>query len=43
MVRLCYSLKGKRYEQCLPISEAIKLNRHLQSIGAAVYWTERLL
>ena len=42
MVRLCYSMKGKRYEACLPIKEAIRLNQLLLAAGAAVYWTERL-
>jgi|694.fasta_scaffold08051_16 hypothetical protein len=42
MVRLCYSLQGKRYEACLPTREAIRLNRRLLAAGAAVYWTEQL-
>ena len=42
MVRLCYSLCGKRYEAIVPIAEAIRLNRKLLAMGAAVYWTEVL-
>jgi hypothetical protein len=42
MVRLCYSFCGKRYEAIVSIAEAIKLNRRLLAVGAAVYWTERL-
>ena len=42
MVRLCYSLCGKRYEAIVPIAEAIRLNQRLLAMGAAVYWTEVL-
>ena len=42
MVRLCYSLCGKRYEIIVPVAEAIKLNQKLLALGAAVYWTEVL-
>jgi hypothetical protein len=41
MVRLFFSLNGKRQTWVVPFHEARRINRTLLQQGAAVYWSER--
>ncbi len=42
MVLLCWSLDGERHVEQVPLSLARHRHAQLQSIGAVVYWSERL-
>jgi hypothetical protein len=41
MIRLLYSLNGKRYEEIVPFHLARLRNKQLFLQGAAVYWSGR--
>ena len=41
MIRLLYSLNGKRYEEIVPLPLARLRNKQLLLQGAAVYWSGR--
>lgn len=40
MVRLFYSINGRRGEWTVPFHEARKINRQIFLQGGVVYWTE---
>lgn len=40
MVRLFFTLNGKRYEETVPFHHARHRNKQLFLAGAAVYWSE---
>ncbi len=42
MVLICWDLEGRRFEERVPMHEARRRRLQLESIGAVVYWSERL-
>ncbi len=42
MVLLCWSLEGERHLEHVPLKLARRRHAQLKSIGAVVYWSERL-
>jgi hypothetical protein len=43
MVLLCWSLHGERHAEQVPLGLARRRHAQLQSMGAVVYWSERLV
>lgn len=43
MVLICWDLGGNRSTETLPVSQARRRRLQLESLGAVIYWSERLV
>ncbi|MGB5241564.1 MAG: hypothetical protein WBN80_13090 [Prochlorococcaceae cyanobacterium] len=43
MVLICWDLGGNRSTETVPVSQARQRRLHLESLGAVIYWSERLV
>ncbi|MCP9819606.1 hypothetical protein KBY93_09745 [Synechococcus sp. J7-Johnson] len=43
MVLICWDLGGNRSTETLPVNQVRRRRLHLESLGAVIYWSERLV